>query len=35
MQSKETLKRMKEIEKKANIVNEHKKEFFLKRWFKK
>ncbi len=34
-QTKETRKRMKADLKKANMNNEHKREFFLKRWFNK
>jgi hypothetical protein len=34
-QTKETRKRMKADLKKANLNNEHKREFFLKRWFNK
>lgn len=33
--TKKTRKRMKKAEKKANRNNTHKREFFLKRWFKK
>jgi len=33
--TKKTRKRMKKAEKKAKRNNEHKREFFLKRWFKK
>jgi hypothetical protein len=33
-QTKETRKRMKETRRKAELTNEHKREFFLKRWFK-
>lgn len=33
--TKKTRKRMKRAEKKAKRNNEHKREFFLKRWFKK
>ncbi|MDP4267498.1 MAG: hypothetical protein Q8880_08700 [Bacteroidota bacterium] len=35
IQTKETRKRMKEMNAKANRVNENKREFFLKRWFSK
>ena len=35
IQTKETRKRMKKDRKKAQANNEHKREFFLKRWFKK
>jgi hypothetical protein len=34
IQTKETRKRMKETRRKAEMVNGHKREFFLKRWFK-
>jgi hypothetical protein len=34
-QDKPTRKRMKESRKRAEMNNEHKREFFLKRWFKK
>jgi hypothetical protein len=33
-QTKETRKRMKETRRKAELTNEHKREFFLRRWFK-
>jgi hypothetical protein len=35
IQSKATLKRMKKDARKSKRVNEHKREFFLKRWFGK
>jgi Ni/Co efflux regulator RcnB len=35
LQTKKVLKRMKQSKNKARLNNEHKREFFLKRWFKK
>ena len=35
IQTKETRKRMRESKRKSTLINEHKREFFLKRWFKK
>ncbi len=34
LQTKETRKRMKETRRKADMSNGHKREFFLKRWFR-
>ena len=35
IQTKETRKRMHEAKRKSTLVNEHKREFFLRRWFRK
>ena len=35
IQSKETRKSMKKMKHQANLVNDHRKEFFIVRWFRK